>query len=155
MVKKCVTATCFIIDSGKILFLMHKKLGKWMPPGGHVETDETPIEAICREVLEETGFNIEIIDTYRDDRIKDEVAEEAIRPMAIMVENVKYETGMHIHFDLDYMAMLGKKADGIAAEQHEIRWIGENEIDSLDTFENVRRVTHRVFDVYRRLAAEN
>ena len=78
----CITVTCFVINDGKVMFIKHKKLNKWIPPGGHVEANETPIEALHREVLEETGFSIDIIDTYKlnqnDGYIIDDVAEEMI-----------------------------------------------------------------------------
>jgi 8-oxo-dGTP pyrophosphatase MutT (NUDIX family) len=38
--------------------LKHKKLGKWLPPGGHIEPNELPDDAACREVLEETGLKV-------------------------------------------------------------------------------------------------
>ncbi|MFK4114583.1 NUDIX hydrolase [Microbacterium sp. NPDC006705] len=39
----------------RILLIHHKKLAKWLPPGGHVDEDETPQAAVVREVFEETG----------------------------------------------------------------------------------------------------
>jgi 8-oxo-dGTP pyrophosphatase MutT (NUDIX family) len=33
--------------------------GLWDIPGGHVEPDETPLEALAREVYEETGWRVE------------------------------------------------------------------------------------------------
>jgi len=40
---------------------MHPKLKKWLPPGGHVEENESPPEAATREVKEETGLEITFI----------------------------------------------------------------------------------------------
>ena len=49
------TATAFIIDSkGRTLLLWHKRLNRWMPPGGHIDDNETPEEAARRECKEET-----------------------------------------------------------------------------------------------------
>lgn len=33
----------------------------WLPPGGHIEADEDPVQAVLREVREETGLDVEII----------------------------------------------------------------------------------------------
>lgn len=55
----CVTV--YIIKKNKVLLIDHKKLGKWLPPGGHVETNESPADAAKREVREETGLEINFI----------------------------------------------------------------------------------------------
>ncbi len=35
--------------------------GKWALPGGYMERDETTVEAVMREVLEETGYTSEVV----------------------------------------------------------------------------------------------
>jgi 8-oxo-dGTP pyrophosphatase MutT (NUDIX family) len=147
----CVTATCFVIKENKVLFISHKKLGKWMPPGGHVESDETPIETLHREVLEETGLGIDIIDTYAGSGrgyIRDAHAEEMVRPMMILLEQVPYKTGLHKHFDLIYMAKADASKDRKTDELNEIRWVARTEIEGLETFENVKEGARMAFDAY-------
>ena len=46
---------------GKVLLHLHRKLGMWLPPGGHIERDEIPDDAAVREVFEETGLNVELV----------------------------------------------------------------------------------------------
>src|SRR6185437_245535 len=55
------TATAYILENGRALLLKHPKLGKWLPPGGHVEPNETPPECAKREAREETGLRVELI----------------------------------------------------------------------------------------------
>lgn len=37
---------------------MHRKAGRWLPTGGHVDAGEHPLAAAKRELLEETGSNL-------------------------------------------------------------------------------------------------
>lgn len=50
------TVSAFIVHDGKVLLLHHKKLNTWLQPGGHIELDEDPEQALFREIEEETGL---------------------------------------------------------------------------------------------------
>jgi 8-oxo-dGTP diphosphatase len=51
--------------------------GLWTLPGGRVEVGETLVEAVRREVLEETGLTIDVIDLagYRESILPDAVGD--------------------------------------------------------------------------------
>jgi 8-oxo-dGTP pyrophosphatase MutT (NUDIX family) len=51
-----VTGSAVVIGRRGVLLHLHKRLGLWLQPGGHVEAGETPEQAALRETLEETGF---------------------------------------------------------------------------------------------------
>jgi len=53
-----VVAGC-LIHEGKVLLVHHRKLGLWLPPGGHIEKDEVPDDAIVREFKEELNLDVE------------------------------------------------------------------------------------------------
>ncbi|MFA6064551.1 MAG: NUDIX domain-containing protein [archaeon] len=55
------TATVFVIHEKKLLLLKQDKSSFWLLPGGHIEDNELPHEAAVREVLEETGLTIELL----------------------------------------------------------------------------------------------
>jgi len=57
------TVTGFVSDAGHggRTALHWHRLGIWLPPGGHIEPDEDPVQAMFREVLEETGLAVEIV----------------------------------------------------------------------------------------------
>ncbi|MDE1852015.1 MAG: NUDIX domain-containing protein [Candidatus Micrarchaeota archaeon] len=150
MEQKCVTATCVIVKDDKVLFVFHKKLNRWMPPGGHVELNETPIEAVQREALEETGFKVRVIDTYGPEKVvgDDAVGAEMIRPMVIMLETVNYQTGVHKHFDLIYLATVDGSENIKNEEDNEIGWFSRDELNDLNTFDNVKKVTLKGFEAY-------
>jgi 8-oxo-dGTP pyrophosphatase MutT (NUDIX family) len=45
--------------SGSILLVRHRDDAIWSTPGGVIEPDETPADAVAREVWEETGLVVE------------------------------------------------------------------------------------------------
>ena len=54
-----LTAGALIVSrqTGCVLLLKHKQLGKWLQPGGHVEaSDASVLDAAFREAREETGI---------------------------------------------------------------------------------------------------
>lgn len=66
-----IVAGAAIIKDGKILLLKRASTEDFLPdlielPSGGVESGETLIEGLTREVLEETGLNIVSIDKYVD-----------------------------------------------------------------------------------------
>jgi len=52
------TASAYILHPSepKVCLHFHKKLHKWLQPGGHIELNEDPLEALEHELLEETGL---------------------------------------------------------------------------------------------------
>jgi 8-oxo-dGTP pyrophosphatase MutT (NUDIX family) len=55
-----VTASAIVVsDAGdKVALHLHKRLGMWLQPGGHIEPGESPHEAALREAGEEIGVPV-------------------------------------------------------------------------------------------------
>ena len=53
-------AAAIIRDDGRVLAIRRRDNGRWEPPGGVLELDETIEEGLKREVREETGLGVEI-----------------------------------------------------------------------------------------------
>lgn len=136
------TATAFIIDSqGRTLLLWHKRSKRWMPPGGHIDEDETPEDAAKRECKEETGLDVEIIGESGQDLFSKNPAEGQMlkKPIAFLMENIpaSEERGepAHQHMDFLYRARLIDESQPITLlekEGREVRWFTRDEIDALD-----------------------
>lgn len=62
--KICYVAGGVLIHDQKILLIKHKKMGLWLCPGGHLETNETPHQAAEREFFEETGIRVVAYDPF-------------------------------------------------------------------------------------------
>jgi 8-oxo-dGTP diphosphatase len=54
--RRAFSVAIFARHEGAVLLIHHKRLGTWLPVGGELEPDETPLEAAARELREETGL---------------------------------------------------------------------------------------------------
>ena len=150
--QKHFTATAFIVDSKKrTLLLWHKRLQRWMPPGGHVHENETPEETARRECKEETGLDVEIIGEAQQDLFDANPHEGNMlkKPIALLLENipasVERNEPAHQHMDFLYLARpLNENAAREMAkdESDGMKWFTKEEIQKLDErteiFSNVK-----------------
>lgn len=60
---KKFAVSAYIENKGAILMVNHVKQQAWVPPGGKIDPDESPFDAVKREVREETGL-IYDVDLY-------------------------------------------------------------------------------------------
>ncbi|MFZ2150361.1 MAG: NUDIX domain-containing protein [Minisyncoccia bacterium] len=51
-------------EKGRVLLVHRRDYDLWNLPGGNLETGESPVEGVKREVKEETGFDVEIIKLF-------------------------------------------------------------------------------------------
>lgn len=56
------SANAIILDDRKVLLVRVKQHGLWELPGGGIELEEYVVDALVREVFEETGYRIELLD---------------------------------------------------------------------------------------------
>lgn len=131
--EKHFTATAYILKGDQTLLIYHKKLQKWLPPGGHVEENESPVEAAKREALEETGLEIEII---KDEHlwIVSPNASSFERPYLCLIENIPAygNKPAHQHIDMIYIATpSGGKELPELLRSGELKWFTQEDLLSL------------------------
>lgn len=103
--KRHITVTGFIVNKSSTLLHWHNKVKEWLPPGGHIETNEDPVEALNREIYEETGLKIDIIKTNKLLPISN--LKQIVPPFAIMIEDINDpKEGLHQHIDMIYFTKL-------------------------------------------------
>lgn len=134
------TATAFVIWRGRTLLHQHKKLGLWLPCGGHVELNELPDEAAVREVLEESGVPVELVG---ERALEVEVPRQLIRPRGVQLETI-YEN--HEHIDLIYFARPVKEYDGaLLEEDSSLGWYSPAALEGLELTDEIRAWTKLLF----------
>lgn len=55
-----------INEKGEFVLIKHQNGAHWDFPKGHKENDETDRETVIREVLEETGLKVRLIDGFKE-----------------------------------------------------------------------------------------
>lgn len=51
------TVAGYLVNKGRVLLIKHKYLPIWTAPAGHVELNESPIDALYKEIAEESGIS--------------------------------------------------------------------------------------------------
>jgi len=116
----CFVATAYLVRDGQTLLLKHKKLGMWLPPGGHIEDGESPDEAVLREVLEETGLEAEFVASPRAPVLDDGRVVSLHEPHRVQIEEIP---GHNHHIDLIYYLRAKPGAHAHRPdESDDIRW---------------------------------
>lgn len=130
------TVATFVIHNEKVLLLWHRKLEMWLPPGGHIDPNELPDEAAVREVLEETGLEVELTSPLSSPPIPG--PRPLVRPEGIQLEDI---SPGHQHIDLIYFA---RPVDPAAvkpianSEVERVGWYGLNDLGRIPLTDEVR-----------------
>ena len=97
------TATGYVVSSQGVLLHWHKKINLWLPPGGHVEPNEDPVEAVLREIFEETGLVSKISKNPNATTLHFDYPEIIEPPRHILIEDIDDpKDGHHQHIDMIY-----------------------------------------------------
>jgi 8-oxo-dGTP pyrophosphatase MutT (NUDIX family) len=130
-----ITCTGLVLapDGARVLMIHHRRLKRWLLPGGHVEPQDLTIgDAARREVVEETGV--------------------ALHPnpspplCGVDVHGIpgKGSEPYHLHHDLLFHFRADAEAIQVSDESHAVAWCSPAEFDRYAVPGNVRRAYHRV-----------
>jgi len=120
-------------SSGKILLVRQREGEIWSTPGGVVEPDESPADAVVREVGEETGLDV--------------------RPLRVLgvfggpAFVVRYPNGDESQYVMTVFecAVVGGETAPDHDETIELRWVGPDEFETLAVSNWTRDVLPRLF----------
>ena len=131
-----LTVGAVIVRNGKVLMVLHTKLNRWLFPGGHIDKNETPDQAIIREVKEETGL------TFKPGEYGHvEETQDVIERLAVPLHVNTHSVGDHDHCCLYYLGSAGRSKMKMSNESKALRWVGRNELGSIGVMpSHVRRI---------------
>ncbi len=108
-------------------------LGRWMIPGGTVELGETLVEALVREMQEETGLRVEP------------------QQMLAVVDRIEREEGrVAYHFVIvDYLCRLVSGEARAGSDAQEVAWVRPEELPAYDLTPKALEVVRDAFRLSR------
>lgn len=132
------TVDVFIVHKDRVLLRKHEKYKIWLVPGGHIQPDEDPNEAVIREAKEEVGLDIRLWDGTR--RFSKEAGGniQLIPPVSLNRHKIN---DAHEHVSMVYFATTD--SDDVHTEHEEDRsdewcWLKKDELDTLDLRSDIR-----------------
>lgn len=118
------TVTGFLVAEDSLALHWHVKVGAWLPPGGHVEPNEDPVQAVLREISEETGLSASVVPVRAP--LAFDYPPQIDAPLTVLIEDVVDQTyGAHQHIDFVYVC---RSAAGQAALPKGWMWVASADV---------------------------
>ena len=131
--KSPIPAVSAIITQDDQILLVRRgsapAIGRWSAPGGAIELGETAIDAVKREVLEETGLEVEVAD------------------LILIVDRILHDDAGRIQYHyviLDFLAWPVGGALRPGDDAGDARWVSLSELDDLDVIEQARDIAQKL-----------
>jgi 8-oxo-dGTP pyrophosphatase MutT (NUDIX family) len=129
-----LTGSAVVLCEGglRVLLLHHRKLQRWLQPGGHAEIGERSGAAVAmREALEETGI----------DGLRLHPGPPALLDVDVHAIPARRDEPAHLHLDLRYLVLAPGSAQPRRQEEEsaDLRYFGWDELAALDLDPGLRR----------------
>lgn len=129
-----ITASGVVLAPGRdrVLLVFHRRLQRWLQPGGHVEPSDGELVATAqREVLEETGVGLDL----------------RVEPVVIGVDMhqipARPDEPPHLHHDVVFRFVAYTEARIAPEWGRDVRWCGVDRLDDYDADGPLRRSVAR------------
>jgi 8-oxo-dGTP pyrophosphatase MutT (NUDIX family) len=126
-----VTGSAWIVDRAGhfVLLTHHRKLGRWLQPGGHADGDPDVRAVALREALEESGLR-SLAPATSD-----------IFDLDVHAIPARGSEPEHLHYDVRF-AFFGDPSEApvASAESHAVAWVPLADVEHFDIDDSVRRL---------------
>ncbi len=129
-----VTGSAWILDKNreKTLLTHHRKLNKWLQPGGHADGDNQVSRVAMREALEESG----LIDLN--------LVSNEIFDIDIHLIPARKNEPEHYHYDCRFLIQcIGDETYTVSDESHDLAWIPLVEINKYTDEPSIMRMVEK------------
>ncbi|MEZ4656077.1 MAG: NUDIX hydrolase [Caldilineaceae bacterium] len=129
-----ITGSAWVVDAAgqRALFTHHRKLNRWLQPGGHADGDPDVRNVSLREAQEESGLHtLEFVSPHIFDLDAHRIPARGAEPA-------------HIHYDVRFaLRAVGNEPLVLSQESHELAWFTMAEIADRFGDESVLRMMRK------------
>lgn len=131
----CVFFLPLDLRKKQIYLGLHKKAADWIPPGGHIEKNEHPLNTIKREMFEELQFKI---------------TNEKIKLLDLTIKNIRKKNNQcKHHYDLWYLVFMNKTNFVFdPREYHSAKWFTKTQSNTITKEKNYREVIQKALHLF-------
>ncbi len=128
-----ITGSAWLVDTEleHVFFTHHRKLNRWLQPGGHSDGDPNTLAVAMREASEESGIEDVFIQPLSD----------AIFDVDIHRIPARKQEPEHLHYDVRFILETDKSHPlKISEESNEIAWVAVKDIPNLTQEASILRM---------------
>lgn len=125
-----VTGSAWVVNPERThaLLVHHRRLERWLQPGGHCDGDPDVLATALREVLEETGIEARPVTGAVFDVDAHDIPARGAEPA-------------HVHYDIRFLAEAPLSQQPVVSpESRDVRWVPLEGISQLGADESVLRL---------------
>jgi len=150
LLRTCVpghlTGSAWILspDHASVLLVHHRKLGRWLQPGGHADGDADLFQVAIREAQEETGLR-----SFTTRPGGDPPA-----PLDLDIHEIPAHGGEppHLHLDVRFLLVAAPGEIPQASEESTaVRWVRRERVGEYSEEESLQRMERRAREVLGQL----
>lgn len=139
-----ITGSAWVVshDRQQCLLVHHRKLGRWLQPGGHADGEPRIEQVALREAHEESGLEqLKLVQTAED-----------MVPLDLDVHGIpaRYDSAgnlvedAHEHHDIRFLVIAAADQTPVVSdESHDVRWFTPTEVARLTDEESVLRMLRK------------
>lgn len=131
-----ITGSAWIVspDRQQVLLIHHRKLNRWLQPGGHADGDADVVAVALREAQEETGLtSVRLVESSA-----------TLFDVDIHTIPARAEVPEHLHYDIRFLFEADpEEAFGISEEIKNIQWLPLKSVITYTDSESIWRMAQK------------